>query len=552
MKYTPYYHQTESVNAFLEYYNSIDSGHGLIVLPTGCGKSLVQAMIADEFTKHYPEKRILFLTHVPKLLEQNFNELIVNLGIIDAGIYCSKFNSRDTENHILFASIQSIFKKAKEIGRFGLIVIDEAHSISPNDETMYRKFFTEMLEQSLGCKILGLTATPYRMGTGLLTEGENKIFDEIIYEYPLYKAIKEGYVCKPIGRTGIIKPDTTGVKKRGGEYIESELAKVCDDSTIIEKAVTEIIELTKDREHVLIFCVGIKHAEHVTEEMQRQGVICKAIHSGLLDSEQKQIDTDFKNGVIRYVCNVDMWTTGYNFRAIDCIVMLRPTMSTGLYYQMAGRGFRLHENKKDFLLLDYAGNVLTHGPLDKIYVETKGFKKDRGVHTAPMKECPSCGQAIFLSATICEHCGYEYPTSISHDSTASNESPISQYKTPEEIELSPDDINFYLHESKSGKISMRVSYSTSPLHSVSEYICIEHGGYAEQQARKWLKQALPNGYPIPDTVEECLNLKDIFKKPVSVFVDYNERYPRVISKIYAEEETKKEIDENIITKRFIR
>lgn len=551
MKYTPYYYQTESVNAFLEYYNSIDSGHGLIVLPTGAGKSLVQAMIADEFSKRYPEKRILFLTHIPKLLEQNFNELIVNLGIIDAGIYCAKFNSRDTENHILFASIQSVFKKAKELGRFGLIVVDEAHSISPNDETMYRKFFSEMIEQSIGCKIIGLTATPYRMGTGLLTEGENKIFDEIIYEYPLYKAINEGYVCKPVGRTGITKPDTSRVKKRGGEYIESELAKVCDDSIIIEKAVSEIIELTKDRKHILIFCVGIAHAEHVAEEFQKQGVMCKAIHSGLQETEQKQIDSDFKNGVIRYVCNVDMWTTGYNYRAIDCIVMLRPTMSTGLYYQMSGRGFRLFEGKKDFLLLDYAGNILTHGPLDKIYVETKGYKKNRGVQTAPMKECKGCGQAIFLSTMICPECGYEYPVNLNHGATASDASPISKYVPPEEVELTPDDTNFYFHESKNGKLSMRVSYTLGALQSVSEYICIEHGGYAEQMARKWLKQSLPSGYPIPDTVEECLQLKDIYKKPCSIFIDYNQRFPRVISRIFPDvPEEKKE--EPVLNKSFVR
>ena len=128
MKHIPYYFQNEALSAFGEFYNSIDSGNGLIVLPTGTGKSLLQAMIADYIITHYPEKRILFLTHQPTLIEQNFNELIMNLGIIDAGIYCAKFNSRDTMNQILFASIQSVYKKALEIGRFDLIVIDDINN----------------------------------------------------------------------------------------------------------------------------------------------------------------------------------------------------------------------------------------------------------------------------------------------------------------------------------------------------------------------------------------------------------------------------------------
>lgn len=551
MKHIPYYFQNEALSAFGEFYNSIDSGNGLIVLPTGTGKSLLQAMIADYMITRYPEKRILFLTHQPTLIEQNFNELIMNLGITDAGIYCAKFNSRDTMNQILFASIQSVYKKALEIGRFDLIVIDEAHLISPNNETMYRKFFDDMIKQSLGCRMLGVTATPYRMTTGLLTEGDNKIFDEIIYEYPLYKAIKEGYVCKPIGKAGAIRPDTSKVKKRGGEFVEKDLAEVCDNDIIIKKAVSEIIELTHNRKHVLIFCVGIKHAEHVADEIKLQGEDCRAIHSKLSDQEQKEITDNFKNGNLKYVANVDMWTTGFNYREIDCIVMLRPTMSTGLYVQMCGRGFRTFPGKDDFLLLDYAGNILTHGPLDKIYVETKGFKENRGVQTAPMKECAGCGQPIPLSTVICKLCGYEYPVNVGHGTEAANVDPISKYKPPEEVTLEYDDTSFSLHESKNGKISMRVSYSIGILQSVSEYICIEHGGYAEQMARKWLRQSLPDGCPLPDTVEECLQLKNMYKRPCAIFIDYNQRFPRIISRIFPDiqEEKKEEI---IIEKKFVR
>ena len=126
---------------------------------------------------------------------------------------------------------------------------------------------------------------------------------------------------------------------RGGEYVESELATACDNSEVIQKAVEEIINLTADRNHILLFCTGIAHAEHVSEEFCRNGVKCEVIHSKLSDTERNRITDGFKSGKIRMVANVDLWTTGFNAKFIDCIVLLRPTKSTGLYYQMCGRTY---------------------------------------------------------------------------------------------------------------------------------------------------------------------------------------------------------------------
>jgi len=553
MKLTPYYFQIDAVNTMFEYYMSEDPGHALIVLPTGTGKSLLQSMIAERMITDYPECRILFLTHKKDLIEQNYNELITNLGLVNAGIYSAGLNCRDTDNQILFAGIQSVHKKALELGCFNLIIVDEAHLISNKAETMYRRFLDDMFKQAPYCKVVGLTATEYRSDTGLLTEGENKIFDEVIYKYPLYKAIKEGYVCKPIGKAGIVKPDVSGVHKRAGDYIESELAAVCDNDIIIKKAVTEIIELTQDRHHILLFCVSIEHAIHVCEEMRRQGADCEVVHSKITDAERARITTGFKQGTIRAVCNCDLWTTGFNARHVDCIILLRPTKSTGLYYQMCGRGFRTLEGKENFLILDYAGCILEHGPLDKIEVESKGLKSDRGVHTAPMKECPGCKQPVPLSAVKCPHCGYEWPVNLGHGETALDAEPISKYQPPAEYKLEPHDTHYNVHE-KNGQLSMRVTYTIGVITSVSEWICIEHGGFAEAQARKWLKNALPAGYPVPDTVEDCMELVDIYKRPESIFVDYNQKFPRIISRIYLENYEEQQDHEAVpnIKKSFIR
>ena len=533
MKHVPRYYQKESVDAIFNYLENDDAGHPLVELPTGSGKSLVQSMVAERVLSDYPDCRVLFLTHDKKLIQQNFQDLIANIGIVDAGIYSAGLHSRDTHNTIIFASIQSVYKRARELGTFNLIVVDECHLIPAKGFGMYRTFLSDMFELVPYCKVIGLTATPYRLDQGLLTEGKDKLFDEIIYRAPLKKLIDEGYLCKLIGKTGVIKPDVSKVKKRGGEYIEGDLAIACDDAAIIEKAVSEIVELTSDRKHILLFCAGIKHAEHVAAEMTRHGIPCAVAHSKMPTNELDQNIKDFSDGKIRAIANVDMLTTGYNSRQIDCIVMLRPTMSTGLYYQMIGRGFRTFDGKENCLVLDYAGNILQHGPVDKIDIQVTGYDSEKGVKTAPMKECPGCKEAVLLSLATCPHCGYEWPVNhddmIKHGTEAANVSPLSEYKPP--IEYDVEDVMYFLHE-KNDNFSMRVSYVIGPLNSVSEWICIEHEGYARKKAEEWMSDHLPKGYPMPDTVEEALELKAEYKRPVKIFVDYNQKFPRIISRIY--------------------
>ena len=558
MKLEPRYYQAEAVEAIFDYFDSEEgAGNPLVELPTASGKSLVQVMIGAKVLNEFPDCRILFLTHQQELIKQNYNEMILNLGIVDAGIYSSGLNCRDTENKIIFAGIQSVYKRALELGCFNLIVVDECHLVSKKGMGMYRAFLDAMLNQAPYCKIIGLTATPYRLDSGLLTEGEGKIFDEIIYRASLAKLVKEGFLCELIGKQGIVRPDTSGVHKRGGDFIESELNKVCDDAVIIQKAVSEIVDLSRDRNHILVFCTGIEHAEHVKAEFEMNFQSCEVIHSKLSVQERDRITSGFKNGDIRIVCNVDMWTTGFNARHIDCIVLLRPTMSTGLYYQMCGRGLRTHENKKNCLILDYGGNILLHGPLDKIEVETKELSSSRGVRTAPMKECPECKTPNFIQTLKCTECGYEWPVNIGHDAMAGDGEPLSKYKPPVEIVLEKSDTSYYAHESKSGQMCMRVSYSLGVFDHVDDYICIEHGGYAEAKARQWLKTALPAGYPVPDTVEDCMELADVYKRPTSIYVDYNQKFPRIISRTYEEIEEQEEQIENHtsmdkISRRFIR
>jgi DNA repair protein RadD len=407
MKFEPRYYQREALNSIFHYFQDDDSTHPIISLPTGSGKSLVQAMLAEKILNEYPECRLLFLTHQQELIKQNHAELMElfdNL-FIDAGIYSAGLKSRDTGNKILFAGIQSVYKKAKRLGEFNLIIVDEAHSIPKKGEGMYRRFFKDMMEIAPHCKIIGLTATPYRLDSGFLTDDfiiekkdndgkiikiNMRLFDKIIYHISVSKLIDQKFLCPLIGKTGIVRPDTSGVKMRGGDFIEHELDAVCNNAEIIRRAVTEIIALTENRNHVLLFCVSIAHAEAVKEEFVSQGADCAVIHSDLPVDVKDQIILDFKDQKIKYVANVNMLTTGFNAKHIDCIALLRPTMSPGLYYQICGRGLRTLKGKENCLILDYAGNIGRHGPIDKIDIIPKDGKRYGGVSCSPMKYCPEC------------------------------------------------------------------------------------------------------------------------------------------------------------------
>jgi DNA repair protein RadD len=529
MNYSPRWYQTAALDAIKNYFAGDGAGHPLIELPTASGKSLVQAMIAGWIITDYPDCRILFLTHQQELIKQNFHELIANLGtLVDAGIYSAGLNSRDTKNQIIFAGIQSVHRRAKELGDFNLIIVDECHLIPHKGEGMYRRFLED---QAHFTKIIGLTATPYRLDSGLLTTGKGAIFDDIIFRAPIRRLIDEGFLCPLVGKSGVVRADVNGVHKRGGEYIESELSLRCLD--VVHEACQEMLSLTAERNHVLIFCASIAHANKVAEVVEAFGQPCGVVHSQV---ECQDTIRQFRDGQIKYIANVDMLTTGFNARHIDSIVMLRPTASPGLYYQMVGRGFRICEGKADCLVLDYAGNILMHGPVDKIEVQDKGIVDGQGIKTAPMKECPICKEPVFMAALKCPACGYAWPITEDekHDGQAANVEPISKYKPPEEYAIV--DVNYYYHVSKSGSPSMRVSYMIDEFTHFDEWVCIEHEGYAKQKAVRWLKDNLPPGHPIPDTIEDGLACREAYKKPSTIYVDCNSHFPKIISRVYDDQD----------------
>lgn len=353
---------------------------------------------------------------------------------------------RDRSAQVLFAGIQTVWNKTAEIGHVDLLMVDEAHLIPAKSETMYGKFIGALREANPDMKVLGLTATPFRLDSGRLDEGENRLFDKVVYEYGVGAGIRDGYLAPLSSKPTATGFDMTGVGRRGGDYKQDALQKAVDREDVTHAAVEEIMTKGQDKKSWLIFGSGVDHALHIRDALRAKGVTCETITGETPKEERRKIIEDFKSYKIRALTNNSVLTTGFNHKGVDLIAFMRPTLSAALYLQMAGRGTRplyapgadlstvegrlagiAEGPKPNCLVLDFAGLVEKHGPVDM--VEPK--KPGKGDGDAPIKQCPECDELLHASARVCTCCGYEFPPSeepkhAAHASDARSFPPMSR------------------------------------------------------------------------------------------------------------------------------
>ena len=384
----------------------VNKGNPCVVLPTGSGKSVVIAAFCRKALNDWPETRILMCTHQKELIEQDYGKLVSVWPEVDAGIYSAGIGRKELENRITFASIQSIYKRAQEVGKVDLVLIDEAHLINHDDAGMYRRFIDELTEINPMLKCIGFTATPYRLSHGMITD-EPALFNQPLIEPVSIRELQEkGWLCKLTSKDTGTHYDTDKVDKVGGDYNQKQLLEAVDIPGKNEAVVREVIRRGSDRKAWLFFCSGVSHAEHIRDLLKEQGIPAECVYGSLDMAERERILQEFKDGKIRALTNVNVLTTGFDYPGIDLICMMRPTLSPGLYVQMAGRGLRIAEGKQNCLVLDFADNVKTHGPITDVVPPKKGH---RNKGPAPCKVCPNCGEIIPMNYRVCPVCMYEYP-----------------------------------------------------------------------------------------------------------------------------------------------
>ena len=468
-------YQQRTINQLYEWFGK-NKGNPCLVLPTGSGKSHIVAALCKDAVQKWPETKILMLTHVKELIEQNAEKMRQHWPGAPLGIYSAGIGKRDLGEPITFAGIQSVRTKANYLGHIDLVIIDECHLVSHKNEGGYRDLLTQLKVINPELRVIGLTATPYRLGHGLITD-KPAIFDDLIEPVSIEELIYKRHLATLRSKTTTAKLDTSDVKKRGGEFIESELQKAVDTRKNNESVVAEVIRLAGDRKSWLFFCAGINHAKNVSIELRDQGIKSACITGETPKSDRERIIHEFKSGKIRALTNANVLTTGFDAPNIDLIAMLRPTMSASLYVQMAGRGMRIKDHIDHCLVLDFAGVVETHGPITNVQPNKAGT----GNGEAPVKLCTECHELCAISIKICPSCNHEFPPSV-----------------PKPLTLRHDDImgvdakqmiitgwNWRKHISNtSGKEMLAVSYYSKNLSdpSITEYLPLRHDGYAGDKA----------------------------------------------------------------------
>lgn len=526
-------YQSETINSLYTWFKNNKYGNPMLILPTGAGKSIILASIIKNILIRWPQQRILMLTHVKELIQQNAEKLKLLWPQAPLGIYSSGLGRKDRFEPIIFAGIQSAAKKAMQLGLFNLIFVDECHLINHNEEGQYRKFLDQSSSINSKVRIIGLTATPFRTGYGSIMHGEKPLFHDIAHEVKIIDLIEAGYLSRPISKKVATEIDVTGVRIQNGDFLQKDLQTVADRESITESAIEEIKLFGENRKGWLIFCSGVNHAEHFAEALNKSG-----IKAGCITGKTKKAQRDltislFKRGDIRALTNANVLTTGFDAPHIDLLALLRPTQSPGLYVQMIGRGMRVTENKENCLILDFSGNALRHGPIDKIQAWTPGQRNGQGGE-APTKKCPSCGSARPTSARICTQCGYEFEIqTIKHDAKASNEPILSTELKLDQKTIAITNCIYRRHE-VAGKIpSLRVDYYNGLFRAASEFICLEHSGYPRAKAAMWWTERakIPS---IPETVNDALNMKPekVLSIPSKITVIKRGRYYEITDYIF--------------------
>jgi len=550
-------------------YLATNTGNPAIVLPTGAGKSPLMAAIAQGAHTQW-QGRVGVLAHTKELISQNADKLRRYWPEAPAGIYSAGLGRRDRFDAILHLQIQSVYRRASAFGPFDLLLVDEGHRIPLKDEGTYRRFIRDCQAINPALRVVVLTATPYRLqGRAVPICGPEHIATEIIYEARIPDLIAEGYLS-PLTTKGGECPPLSGIQTRGGEYVEAALATVFDVPELVERACRKLVELAGERKRWLLFAINVSHANHIAETLNSLGV-STAVVWGDMPAVERDATLTALGGLYRAIVNVGVLVEGYDDPLIDLVGDFAATKSPGRYSQKVGRGFRvvyadgfdlsIREGrvaaiaagpKPDCFYADFAGNSLEHGPVDEIRVQQPRTANALAkVVTGKSKKCPACSAVVPAQTRLCptEGCGYSWVNTDPSHLDRPIDAPVLSTDRPRVVnQHEVKSVGYKRHEGKSsGRPSLCVTYQCG-LRRFSEYVCLEHSGFAHDKALQWWAHRAGAG-SVPRTVEEALPLTPRLRTPSEITVDETNKYAQVIAYRFAERDADEQepVDHNAPT-----
>jgi DNA repair protein RadD len=523
----PRYYQADAVQALWKYFMEGNTGNPLLALPTGTGKSVVIALFLQSALQAYPSSRFMVLTHVKELIAQNYEKFRSLWPSAPAGIYSSGLKRKDSYMPVTFGGIASVKGKGTIFGKIDIVIIDEAHLVSPSEATMYNQFLTELKVANPALKVVGLTATPWRLGHGRIDE--DGLFTDTCYDLTgrdaFTKLISEGFLAPLIPKQTSVSLDTEGVHLRGGEFVASELQFAVDKAEITRAAIQEMMAVASDRAHWLIFASGTDHTDHIAEQLNAFGVPAVAVHSKMTDAQRDANIEAFTSGRVRAAVNNNVLTTGFDFPGIDMIGVLRPTASPVLWVQMLGRGTRPFAGKNNCLVLDFARNTVRLGPINDPVIPRK---RGKGSGDAPVKTCEVCETYNHASATHCVNCGAQFHFAVKITANASTSDLIAGEMVVPQVEcFAVDHVVFSVHVKAGSSPMVKASYYCG-LNCFREFVGFDHSsGFVRKKAKDWWVARAPEGVPPPANTYEAMKVVNTLRIPTHLMVHINTKYPEI-------------------------
>lgn len=369
MKYELRPYQQEASDAAVAFFKSKTEMNAIEVLPTGSGKSLIIADIASRL-----QGNTLVFQPSKEILQQNFAKLC-SYGVLDCAIYSASFNSKEI-SRITFATIGSVIRHVDQFKHFNNIIIDECHNVNAKDG-MYEEFI-----RKTKCKVLGLTATPYRLSSSswgamlrFITRTRPRIFSKVIYQVQIKTLLDMGfladldywYLPAPQWNEANLIDNSTGADYTDKSVI-AEYKRVDFYGWLVSVTKRLLQPKGRKRNGILVFTRFLSEAERLTYEIDN----CVMVSGETPAKEREKILEDFKNGIIKVVVNVGVLTTGFDYPELDTIVMARPTKSLSLWYQIVGRAIRPSPHKDKGWVVDLCGNLNRFGKVhDLELIESK-------------------------------------------------------------------------------------------------------------------------------------------------------------------------------------
>lgn len=502
------HYQLDAVNNTVDYIKN-KKGNPLIVLPTGSGKTPVIAGLIDKLMSDLGYKSILVLTHVKEIIEQN-EKTIRKITHRDVGVFSAGLGRKEIRD-VTVGGVQSVFRNIRQFKDFEIIIVDEAHKIPPDKDTMYQKAFAGIGEH----RLIGLTATDFRFGLGYI-HGPGETFDVVTCNWSgtenYNRLIDEGFLCPLTMKRTELEMDTKGIKLIGGDFSERDLSDKFDRIPITNAIIREVLAAGKYRKKWLIFAIDIDHSEHIAEVLMKNGIKASIVHSKMskYGLDRDKIIDSFKNGDLQCIVNVNVLTTGFDAPNIDMIAMLRPTNSPNIHVQCLGRGARVSEGKDNCLVLDFAGNTerlgLIHDPVVRIKGAGAGGE-------APAKSCPDCAEIVAISVRFCPVCKHEFK--FEHKLKV-EEVIVENIDDGRHHWLDVDMVEYAKKPGFGSPSTLKVTYHCKGVRrGITEVICVEHRGWAKDKADHWVRY---RGGERCDKVDDLLLQVNDLMKPNRICV----------------------------------